>query len=224
MKDAIGVFKLKPFFFQSAIILRLFPPLYLPFWTHKHNQENNPETCFWGIQSFFSGSNSHDWLFEDYCWFELALKLVGLNPPNTQIFTEIQSWFESAVRVGREMKVWTLPIYNLPLRSEVLTTIQTISTEIWNLDSNDQSPAIYRHPSPILGAKSGFWEQYLHHPTLLMVSFLQEERFWNSCFFCKHRKMPNRFVPNDHQTSLGPHVEAEFLHGFASPDCGAEYY
>jgi hypothetical protein len=40
----------------------------------------------------------------------------------------------------------------------------------------------------------------------------------------KHRKMPNRFVPNDHQTSLGPHVEAEFLNGFASADCGAEYY
>jgi hypothetical protein len=49
MKDAIGVFKLKPFFsisndlesvssfllthfFQSAMILRVFPPLYLPFW------------------------------------------------------------------------------------------------------------------------------------------------------------------------------------------------
>jgi len=49
MKDAIGVFKLKPFFsisndlesvssfllthfFQSALILRVFPPLYLPFW------------------------------------------------------------------------------------------------------------------------------------------------------------------------------------------------
>jgi hypothetical protein len=40
----------------------------------------------------------------------------------------------------------------------------------------------------------------------------------------KHRKTPNRFVPNDHPTSLGPHVEAEFLHGFASPDWGAEYY
>jgi hypothetical protein len=49
MKDAIGVFKLKPFFsisnnlesfssslltlfFQSAMILRVFPHLYLPFW------------------------------------------------------------------------------------------------------------------------------------------------------------------------------------------------
>ncbi len=111
------------------------------------------------------------------------------------------------------------------------------STEIWNLDSDDQSPAIYRHQSSILGAKSGFWEQYLHHPTLLIVFFSQEERFWNSCFFCscfergKTHNWKRQTQENAKQicskwssNELGPHVEAQLLHGFASPDCRAEYY
>ncbi len=125
---------------------------------HKHNRENNPETCFAGIQSFFFGSISHDWLFEDYCWFELVLKLEGLNPPNTQFFTEIWS---SAIWVGREMKVWTLLIYNLPLRSEVWTTIQTIfywdlkSGQQWPISCNLQTPKLnFGSKKSILGAIS----------------------------------------------------------------------
>ncbi len=226
MKDAIGVFKLKPFF-QSAMTLRVFPPLYLPiffnrqwsweffllstyhfestniimwkmqlgcsssnhffsisnnpFWTHKHNWENNAETCFGGIQSFFFGSISHDWLFEDYCW--LVLKLEGLNPPNTQFFTEIWSWFESAVRVGREMKVWILLIYNLPLRSEVWTTILTIFH--WDLKSGQQWPISCNLQTPKLNFGSKKWILgAISTSSNTADCILLGRKVLNSSFFC----------------------------------------